>query len=138
MSPTPYQFLASLSHNELRIDVARSRHIILAERSAARLALWGLHRVLLFPSRGFILYSVAGEIALSNGSIRAVSWLSRIQRIRGSRYTPRTCTDTAGCCLTGMLVVRGSDAGRSAPAAWAAHMPDNEAHLAEWASVAGA
>jgi hypothetical protein len=35
-----------VSHNILRIHVARSRHIILAERSAARLALWNLHPVL--------------------------------------------------------------------------------------------
>ncbi len=40
------------SYNILRIHVARSRHIILAERSAVRLALWNLHQALLHPRHG--------------------------------------------------------------------------------------
>ena len=81
--------------------MARSRHIILAERSASASPFGvctGPYRFRAVTSCTIRSLArvrndvTAVGIALSNRSLGAVSCLSRIQRIPSSRYAPRTCT----------------------------------------------
>jgi len=138
---------SSISYNILRIHVARSRHIILAERSAARLALWNLHPVLShlgrrpgrFPPPEPCHASSTMTSRLRSGrytkpavcehqpGVDHQSLLSPMHGIRHARYAIRTWSLTSRCCPIDLLAVPGSVALSAAPAASGAHSSDSAA-----------
>jgi hypothetical protein len=148
---------SNMSHIILRIHVARSRHIILAERSAARLALWNLHPVLShsgrrpgrFPPRNPSHASSTMTCRLRSGRCTkpavwqhrpgAGHWslLSSVYGIRHARYACRTWSLTLAASQIDLLAVPGSAVGSAAPTASAAHNSDSTARSTEPLPPAG-
>ena len=141
-----------MAENELRIDVARSRHIILVERSLSASPfgictgsccpqsgnpcdfqrfvprLGPLTRGQLSPARCCTSAPSAAPCrTLAIGATSASGSHPTRQMRRAHLVSP-----SAGCCPRGRLAAHDSAAGWSAPTPWAARSADSGAALARW------